>query len=97
MDEEHLNHDDDCNCAEYDSAREKLAETIRKAVGEFLETMGEEEAVVIASTLVVETTRFDNAGLQNYATKHWVLDGSLATAVGLLTVAKGRLTDYVAH
>lgn len=73
------------------AAREKLGEAIK----EFAKETQDEVHVVLAATVVFETTLFDDEGHQNYATRHVITDGSLSQAVGLLATAQTRLITYI--
>lgn len=76
----------------YMAAREKLTD----AVMEFIHETHPENPMVMGSTLVYETTTFDDAGEQMYSTGHVILDpSSLSHALGLVTAATARLTRYI--
>lgn len=75
----------------YKEAREKLTQAIR----DFVSAVTDDSSLVLASTMVIETTSFDEAGDQTYSIDHSVLDGSLAHSAGLLHVASDRLTKWL--
>lgn len=83
----HYHHD-----PEYAKAREKLTD----ALNEFVKIANPEAYGIIGATVVYETTTFDEYSEQIYSTSHVILDpGSLAHSVGLLTVARDRLSEYI--
>lgn len=76
----------------YEVARDKLTEAVR----EFVKETHVENCLLLGSTLVYETTMFDENGHQNYATGHVILDpSSMAHGLGLVTAAKDRLSAYI--
>lgn len=77
---------------EYVAAREKLTE----AVHDYVKSVNPESRAIMGATVVYETTAFDDEGEQIYSLQHVILDpGSLVHAVGLLSAARDRLSEYI--
>lgn len=80
------------NDPEQVAAREKL----QVAIQEFAVTSADTSVLVLGAAVVYETSVFDDDGTQNYGMQHVVLEpGSLAQAVGMLSVAHDRIVGYI--
>ena len=74
----------------------KAREALTQALNEYMNVVNPEAAGCMGATVVYETIRFDDEGIQTYALQHVILDpSSLVHALGLLTAAKDRLSAYI--
>lgn len=77
---------------EYAAARENLTEAVKT----YAQAVEPGSHLILGATVVYETTKFDEEGDQVYSMQHVILDpSSLVHAVGLLSSARDRLSEYI--
>lgn len=80
----------------HDPAHVRAREELTEAVKKYSQAICEEPQLVMGATVVWETSRYDDDGCQMYTMHHVVLDpGSLVHAIGLLSTARDRLSEFV--